>query len=149
MKPNIKFGITGYFRVMKNQVKNNNKEKAIEMIDTMLIYLAKATQNNVGEIEGYKLDIWKNRVWNTLENMGELPPYSNISLESSNKKPRMKSTTTKKDLKIYSFRNRETQEQFTGTREEFRTKFNLNAGGVSELINEVEEVYRKWEKVKN
>lgn len=68
---------------MKKQVSMDNREKSIEMIDTMLISLGKATMNNVKVIEGVDIDLWKNRVWNTLESMGELPLYNEESSEST------------------------------------------------------------------
>jgi len=72
-----------YYREMKKQVSMDNREKSIEMIDTMLISLGKATMNNVKVIEGVDIDLWKNRVWNTLESMGELPLYNEESSEST------------------------------------------------------------------
>jgi hypothetical protein len=53
--------------------KKGEIEKADESLDWCLLYLAKATERRENFIYGEKIDIWKMRVWNKIEELGLLP----------------------------------------------------------------------------
>ncbi len=147
-----------YFDRMKQTVSRGDKEKATEMIDIMLAYLGKATMDNIEKIENIKVDMWKSRVWGTLESIGGLPGEEKIfksdrksQKRNSNwiEKRTLSSSGKLKDSKVYHFQNTQTQEKFLGTRTDFKEKFSLKGGGISELINGVVDSYRKWVKIEN
>jgi hypothetical protein len=59
----------------KKRAKAKNVEEAVEIFDTMLVYLAKATLNGITELENTPIDLWKSRCWEGIEALGVLPPY--------------------------------------------------------------------------
>jgi hypothetical protein len=57
----------------KQYVEQNELEKADEAFDWCLLLLAKATLNGESSYCGYKVDLWKMRVWKAIEEAGLLP----------------------------------------------------------------------------
>jgi hypothetical protein len=54
-------------------VEQNELEKADEAFDWCLLLLAKATIRGEHSYCGYKVDLWKMRVWKAIEEAGLLP----------------------------------------------------------------------------
>lgn len=58
----------------KKLAEENNLE-AVPLLEIMIIRLAEMTNKGIKEIENVKVDLWKERAWLTLENLGVLPDY--------------------------------------------------------------------------
>lgn len=67
--------LTTFWKKAKLLSEENNIEKAVPMLEKMIIYLADASNNGIKEIEGVKVDLWKDRAWQKLEDMNVLPEY--------------------------------------------------------------------------
>lgn len=67
--------VTSLYKKAKKLAEEKNVEKALPMLETLLIHFADKSMNGVKEIEGVKTDLWKSRCWDLIENMGCLPEY--------------------------------------------------------------------------
>jgi dihydroneopterin aldolase len=67
--------ITIMWKRAKRYVEEHNEQKAMPLLETMIIYLAKLSLKEVREIEGLKVDLWKERAWQGIEQLGLLPEY--------------------------------------------------------------------------
>jgi hypothetical protein len=56
-----------------NHVEKNELTEADEAFDWCLLLLAKATLNGETHYCGNRIDLWKMRVWNAIEEAGLLP----------------------------------------------------------------------------
>jgi hypothetical protein len=76
-KSKIKFPITNRFLHLKKMYKDGNTDMELfDSLSTELIQLlGELTFRGIKEIEGEKVDKWKDRVWNLIENAGFLPEY--------------------------------------------------------------------------
>lgn len=50
--------------------------RAIPLLETMIIYLAKLSLKGIKEVEGVKVDLMKDRAWLSLESLGVVPEYN-------------------------------------------------------------------------
>jgi hypothetical protein len=75
--------ITNQFLVLKEMYKKGpmDLEKFDDLSSSLIIQLGELTERGIQEIEGEKLDKWKDRVWNLIENAGLLPEYSEEETE--------------------------------------------------------------------
>lgn len=67
--------LTMFWKKAKILSEENNKEKAVPMLERMIIYLANSSAKGIKEIEGVQVDLWKERAWQHLELMDCLPDY--------------------------------------------------------------------------
>lgn len=65
--------ITNTWRRALQQKRSNQFNEAIESLDECLLILSLATENNVEELDGVDLDLWKMRVWVKLEELDAVP----------------------------------------------------------------------------
>ena len=65
--------IKNTFKQGKDFVKNNQLNKADECFDRCIAQLAECTVQGIREVEGASVDLWKSRVWTTIEKAGLLP----------------------------------------------------------------------------
>lgn len=65
--------IKNTFKQGKDFVKNNQLNKADECFDRCIAQLAECTVQGIREVEGVSVDLWKSRVWTTIEKAGLLP----------------------------------------------------------------------------
>jgi len=83
-KSKIKFPITNRFLHLKKMYKDGNID--IESFDSLsselISLLGELTFRGIKEIEGEKVDKWKDRVWNLIENAGLLPEYKDEDVAS-------------------------------------------------------------------
>jgi len=68
--------ITNTWKRALQQIRSKQINEAIETLDECLLILALASENNVGEIDGVGIDLWKTRVWVKLEDLDVLPLYN-------------------------------------------------------------------------
>ena len=61
------------FKQGKDFVKTNQLSKADECFDRCIVQLAQCTAQNITEVEGASVDLWKSRVWVAIEKAGLLP----------------------------------------------------------------------------
>ncbi len=61
------------FKQGKDFVKTNQLSKADECFDRCIVQLAQCTVQNITEVEGASVDLWKSRVWVAIEKAGLLP----------------------------------------------------------------------------
>lgn len=75
--------ITNQFLVLKEMYKKGPMDlgKFDDLSSSLIIQLGELTERGIKEIEGEKLDKWKDRVWNLIENAGLLPEYSEEETE--------------------------------------------------------------------
>lgn len=70
--------ITNQFLAIKEMYKGG--EMDIELFDTLsrdlINTLGELTFHGVKEVEGKDINLWKDRVWNLIENAGLLPEYN-------------------------------------------------------------------------
>lgn len=127
-----------HLREMGKQYEKSNKEKAIELAELAIIYLAEATMNNITKINNVNVDVLKNRAWLILEKTGvvlkesKYPKLTNLGGHNNS------------DIKVYVFENNQTKEQFKGTRKEFTLQYQASPGEVSKIINKVRKAYKGW-----
>ena len=50
--------------------------RAIPLLETIIIYLAKLSLKGIKEVEGVKVDLMKDRAWLSLESLGVIPEYN-------------------------------------------------------------------------
>lgn len=74
--------ITVMWKRAKRYVEERDVTKAMPLLETMIIYLAKLSLKEVKTIEGLKVDLWKERAWLSIEQLGMLPEYKEDSLKS-------------------------------------------------------------------
>jgi hypothetical protein len=76
--------ITNQFLALKEMYKEGNMDlELFDLLSTDLInILGELTMHGITEIEGKSLDVWKDRVWNLIENAGLLPEYRDEDDES-------------------------------------------------------------------
>lgn len=67
--------ITVIWKKAKRYTEEQNKDKALPLLETMIIYLSKLTLSGISSIEGLKVDLWKERAWQGIETLGLLPEY--------------------------------------------------------------------------
>lgn len=67
--------ITSMWKRAKLATEENNVEKALPLLETMIIHLSKLTLKGIKEVEGLKVDLWKDRAWLAIETLGLLPEY--------------------------------------------------------------------------
>src|SRR5690606_20746915 len=67
--------ITTLWKNAKRFTEEQNKEKAVPLLETMIVLLAEKTLKGETMVEGVKIDLWKERAWLSLEQLGCLPEY--------------------------------------------------------------------------
>ena len=67
--------ITNTWKRALQQIRSNQFNEAIETLDECLLILTLATEDNVGELDGVSVDLWKTRVWVKLEDLDAVPAY--------------------------------------------------------------------------
>ncbi len=65
----------------KKLAEDKQVEQAQELLDTMIVHLAKISMKGVTELEGLKVDLWKDRAWLTLESIGLIPELDEFDKE--------------------------------------------------------------------
>jgi hypothetical protein len=68
--------ITNTWKRALQQIHSKQTNEAIETLDECLLILALASENNVEELDGVEVDLWKTRVWVKLEDLDVLPLYN-------------------------------------------------------------------------
>ena len=61
------------YKLAKANIKLRDLKSANYYLDLCLVHLSKATLNGVDHLEGASVDLWKTRVWTTIEKAGLLP----------------------------------------------------------------------------
>jgi len=67
--------ITNTWKRALQQIRSNQFNEAIEILDECLLILTIATEDNVEELDGVSVDLWKTRVWVKLEDLDAVPAY--------------------------------------------------------------------------
>ena len=67
--------ITNTWKQALQQIRSNQFNEAIETLDECLLILTLATEDNVEELDGVSVDLWKTRVWVKLEDLDAVPAY--------------------------------------------------------------------------
>jgi len=67
--------ITNTWKRALQQIHSNQLNEAIETLDECLLILTIATEDNVEELDGVSVDLWKTRVWVKLEDLDAVPAY--------------------------------------------------------------------------
>lgn len=67
--------ITNTWKRALQQISSNQLNEAIETLDECLLILTLATEDNVEELDGVSVDLWKTRVWVKLEDLDAVPAY--------------------------------------------------------------------------
>ena len=67
--------ITNTWKRALQQIHSNQFNEAIETLDECLLILTIATEDNVEELDGVSVDLWKTRVWVKLEDLDAVPAY--------------------------------------------------------------------------
>jgi hypothetical protein len=67
--------ITNTWKRALQQVRSSQLNEAIETLDECLLILTLATEDNVEELDGVSVDLWKTRVWVKLEDLDAVPAY--------------------------------------------------------------------------
>jgi hypothetical protein len=67
--------ITNTWKRALQQVRSNQFNEAIETLDECLLILTIATEDNIEELDGVSVDLWKTRVWVKLEDLDAVPAY--------------------------------------------------------------------------
>jgi len=67
--------ITNTWKRALQQIRSNQFNEAIETLDECLLILTIATEDNVEELDGVSVDLWKTRVWVKLEDLDAVPAY--------------------------------------------------------------------------
>ena len=65
--------ITNTWKKALQQIRSNQFNDAIETLDECLMILAMATEDNIEELDGVSVDLWKTRVWVKLEELDAVP----------------------------------------------------------------------------
>lgn len=68
--------LTKMWKKAKLLTEQKNVEKALPLLETMIVYLAKLTLKGITEVEGVRVDLMKDRCWLSLESLGVLPEYN-------------------------------------------------------------------------
>jgi len=61
------------FKTAKKFIKEGDIKSADVMLDLCIVHLSKETLNDVTEIDGVDINLWKTRVWTAVEKAGLLP----------------------------------------------------------------------------
>jgi hypothetical protein len=61
------------FKTAKKFIKEGDIKSADVMLDLCIVHLSKETLNEVTEIDGVDINLWKTRVWTAVEKAGLLP----------------------------------------------------------------------------
>jgi hypothetical protein len=67
--------ITNTWKRALQQIHSNQLNEAIETLDECLLILTIATEDNIEELDGVSVDLWKTRVWVKLEDLDAVPAY--------------------------------------------------------------------------
>ncbi len=67
--------ITNTWKRALQQIHSNQFNEAIETLDECLLILTIATEDNIEELDGVSVDLWKTRVWVKLEDLDVVPAY--------------------------------------------------------------------------
>ena len=67
--------ITNTWKRALQQISSSQLNEAIETLDECLLILTLATEDNVEELDGVSVDLWKTRVWVKLEDLDAVPTY--------------------------------------------------------------------------
>ena len=67
--------ITNTWKRALQQISSSQLNEAIETLDECLLILTLATEDNVEELDGVSVDLWKTRVWVKLEDLDAVPAY--------------------------------------------------------------------------
>jgi hypothetical protein len=67
--------ITNTWKRALQQIRSSQLNEAIETLDECLLILTLATEDNVEELDGVSVDLWKTRVWVKLEDLDAVPAY--------------------------------------------------------------------------
>jgi hypothetical protein len=67
--------ITNTWKRALQQIHSSQLNEAIETLDECLLILTIATEDNVEELDGVSVDLWKTRVWVKLEDLDAVPAY--------------------------------------------------------------------------
>lgn len=74
MDADKKFGkLTVNWLTVKDLVSQKKYDEAVEIMDSMLMFLGEITLKGVREVDGVSVDLWKDRVWQMIETIGRLP----------------------------------------------------------------------------
>ena len=65
--------IKNYWRKANEALKAKNMDEANDLLDYCLVILGTATLKGKVELGGVRVDLWKERVWYSIENNGFLP----------------------------------------------------------------------------
>ena len=65
--------LTEKYKEALRAVEGKDLVTADKLLDRCLLDLAKATEAGIERMEGTTVDIWKSRVWTTIEKAGLLP----------------------------------------------------------------------------
>lgn len=65
----------------KSKSKNYDLEELDYLTCELIAYLSKLTTDGMTEIDGVLIDLYKDRVWRVVENIGLLPEYRGEDLE--------------------------------------------------------------------
>jgi len=67
--------ITNTWKRALQQIHSSQLNEAIETLDECLLILTIATEDNIEELDGVSVDLWKTRVWVKLEDLDAVPAY--------------------------------------------------------------------------
>ena len=67
--------ITNTWKRALQQISSSQLNEAIEPLDECLLILTLASEDNVEELDGISVDLWKTRVWVKLEDLDAVPAY--------------------------------------------------------------------------
>jgi len=67
--------ITNTWKRALQQIHSSQLNEAIETLDECLLILTLATEDNIEELDGVSVDLWKTRVWVKLEDLDAVPAY--------------------------------------------------------------------------
>lgn len=68
--------ITQLWKRAKEYVDKKDVEKAMPLLEMLIIKMSQLTLRGINEIEGIKVDLMKERCWQGIEVLGMLPEYN-------------------------------------------------------------------------
>lgn len=68
--------LTKMWKKAKLLTEQKNVDKAMPLLEVMLVYLSKLSLKGIKEVEGVKVDLMKDRIWLSIESLGLLPEYN-------------------------------------------------------------------------
>ena len=67
--------VTTLWKKAKLLAEAKDIEKALPMLETLIIHVADASSRGITEMEGVAVDLWKSRFWDQIEHVDCLPEY--------------------------------------------------------------------------